>query len=156
MAFNDQELLHGAAILRLIESGHTWEVKHAASIHESAYIVLTDSMKSIVMFKLSKRTKSPWQFVFTPNEEQAVQVFHRDHCGCPIFFGLVCQKDGVCCVTERELDEVMPENGRISELYVSISRKRQSSYRMSGPSRTRLDRTIQAQSWPNRLFERAE
>ena len=76
---NDQEFLQGAAFLRLINYGSRVTSIHAPLIHPSMYLVETDSSKSAVLFKISKKPKSAWSFTLSSPEELALDTLHSKY-----------------------------------------------------------------------------
>ncbi len=61
---NDQEFLHGAAFLRLIDHGEQIKITHSSWIHPSIYLVDTGNSKSAILFEVSKKPKSDaiWEY----------------------------------------------------------------------------------------------
>ena len=51
---NDQEFLHGAAFLRLIDHGEQITIRHASWIHPSIYLIDTHSGKECGLNKVQK------------------------------------------------------------------------------------------------------
>lgn len=98
---SDQEFLHGAAFLRIIDSGHKVTIAHASDIHDSMYLVETDKNKSAVLFKISTKPKSSWSFNVTKQEELAIKKLHEEYSSFSVFIALICQKDGICCLSEK-------------------------------------------------------
>jgi hypothetical protein len=47
---NDQEFLHGAAFLKLINAGERITIAHLAEIHPSIYLISSDRNQSAVLF----------------------------------------------------------------------------------------------------------
>jgi hypothetical protein len=90
---NDQEFLYGAALLRLINYGSRITIIHASSIHPSLYLLETDSNKSAVFFKVSKKPKSAWSFTLSRQEESALDTLHSKYHKVSIFIALICHKD---------------------------------------------------------------
>ena len=94
----DQELLHGAALLRLIDSGVPVSICNATSIHPSAYVVEAEGRQTTLLLKLSTRKKSPWQFTFTEIEGAALAVLAKSYPHHERLLVFVCHLDGVCCL----------------------------------------------------------
>jgi hypothetical protein len=97
---NDKEFLHGAAFLRLINYGHRITINHAFLIHPTIYLIETDSSKSAILFKVSKKPKSAWSFTLSVREELALDTLHSKYPDVSVFIALICHKDGICCIAD--------------------------------------------------------
>jgi hypothetical protein len=150
---SDQEFLHGAAFLRMIDSGHKVTITHASHIHNSIYLIETDKNKSAVLFKVSTKPQSSWSFNLTKQEELAINKIHEEHPHFSVFIALICQKDGICCLSEEQFWSIMDKNSEINSRYISVSRQSHGSYHVSGPSRQKMDRTIPQKNWPDVLIK---
>jgi len=149
---SDQELLHGAALLKLIENFKTVQIQHGDQVHSSLYVINSGESEVAVLLKLSTRRKSPWQFTFSQQEENAVARFRRSRPDTALFFSLVCFKDGVCCVNYETLAQLTGHS--IALRSVGVSRPSGGSYHLSGPERQQLRRAIPQSDWPRALFQR--
>ncbi|MEH2212752.1 hypothetical protein [Nostoc sp.] len=149
---NDQEFLHGAAFLRLIDHGERLTITHASSIHSSIYIVETEISKSAILFKVSKKPKSAWSFTFSSQEELALDTLHSKYQGISVFLAFICHKDGICCISQQRLWSILDKNAGIAGQHTSVSRKTHGSYHISGPGRQQMDRTVPQNDWPRVLF----
>lgn len=149
---SDQEFLHGAAFLRLINYGNRTIITHASLIHPSLYLVDTENSKSAVLFKLSKKPKSAWSFNFSAQEESALITLHNKYPDIAVFIALICHKDGICCLAEAQLLSVLDENTGIGGQHISVSRRLHGSYHVSGPGRLPLERTVPQSNWPRIVF----
>jgi hypothetical protein len=104
---NDCEFLEGAAFVRLVNCGHRVTITSASEIHSSIYLIETDTHQSAVLFKHSKKLKSPWSFTFSSQEDDALKVLHSKHPKYLVFIAFICHKDGICCVSEERLKRVL-------------------------------------------------
>lgn len=145
---NDQEFLHGAAFLRLINYGSRITIIHASGIHPSLYILETDGSKSAVLFKVSKKPKSAWSFTLSSQEESALDTLQSKYRNISIFIALICHKDGVCCITKEQLWSVLNRNVGASGQHISVSRQPHGSYHVNGPDRQQMDQTVPQNNWP--------
>jgi hypothetical protein len=145
---NDQEFLHGAAFLRVINYGNKVTITHISWIHPSLYLVETDISKSGILFKLSKKPKSAWSFTFSAQEQSALISLHNKYPESSVFIALICHIDGICCLSEEQLLSVLEESAGISGQRVSVSRRLNGSYHVNGSSRRSLERTVPQSNWP--------
>ena len=153
---NDQEFLHGAAFLRLINYGSRITIIHASLIHPALYLLETDSSKLAVLFKVSKKPKSAWSFTLSRQEELALDTLHNKYPNVSIFIALICHKDGICCIAEEQLWSVLDKNAGIHGQHISVSRQPRGSYHVSGPGRQQMEQTIPQSDWPQIVFSNKE
>ncbi len=149
---NDQELLYGAAFLRLIEHGDRLTITHASWIHPSIYLVETDGSNSAVLFKVSKKPKSAWSFTLSSQEGLALDNLRIKYYNITVFFAFICHKDGICCISEERLWSILDKDIGIAGQHISVSRKTHGSYHISGPGRQQMDQTVPQNDWPRVLF----
>jgi hypothetical protein len=148
----DQELLHGAAMIRLLDAGEPVTVCRAADIHPSAYMVEAGDRCVALLLKLSTKKKSPWQFTFTEGESAALAALaeaYPDHERLLVF---VCHTDGVCCLPHDRLGELIEDQFAPAGQAISVARAERKSYRITGPGRLRLRGTIPVSDWPRIVF----
>ncbi len=146
---SDQEFLHGAAFLRLINLGQPVTVTHAASIHSSIYIVSSLTKLSGILFKVSTKSRSAWSFTFSDQEGKAISILKSKYPVIEFFAALVCHKDGVCCLSEEQLFEVFDSDSpTFAGQRISVSRKSHSSYHVNGAKRVRMEKTVPQNAWP--------
>jgi hypothetical protein len=149
---NDCEFLEGAAFIRLVNSGYRVAIAHASVIHSSIYLIETESSKSAVLFKHSKKPKSAWSFTLSSQEEDALQILHNKYPDFSVFIALICHRDGICCVSQERLMSVMDKNTSIASQHISVSRQPRGSYYVSGPGRQQMIQTIPQSDWPRIIF----
>jgi hypothetical protein len=153
---NDQEFLYGAALLRLINYGSRITIIHTSSIHPSLYLLETDSNKSAVLFKVSKKPKSAWSFTLSSQEESALATLHSKYPKVSIFIALICHKDGICCIAEERLRSVLDTDTGVNGQHISVSRSTRGSYHVSGPGRQQMEQTVPQSDWPRVIFSNKE
>lgn len=153
---NDQEFLYGAAFLRLINYGYRITTTYASLIHPSIYLIETDSTKSAVLFKISKKPKSAWSFTLSTQEESALDTLHSKYPDVSVFIALICHKDGICCIAQERLWSVLDKNAGIGGQHISVSRQLHGSYHISGPGRQQMVRTVPQSDWPRVVLSNKE
>jgi hypothetical protein len=136
---NDCEFLEGAAFVRLVNYGCQVAIAHAFSIHSSIYLIETESTKSAVLFKHSKKPKSAWSFTLSSQEDDALGVVRSKYPDFLVFIAFICHRDGICCVSQERLMSVLDKD---------VSRQPRGSYYVSGPSRQQMIQTIPQSDWP--------
>ena len=151
---NDQEFLQGAAFLRLINFEDRITITHAVRIHTSIYLIQTALSKSAVLFKLSKKPKSAWSFTLSSQEKSALNTLHGRYPGVSVFIALICHKDGICCIAEERLWDVLDRNSSIIGYHISVSRRLNGSYHVNGPGRQQMSQTIPQSDWPRVVFSK--
>jgi hypothetical protein len=145
---NDQDFLHGAAFLRLINYGYRITLTHASAIHQSIYLVESDRSKSAILFKVSKKATSAWSFTLSAQEQSALTTLYDKYPDFLAFIALVCHKDGICCIAEDRFWSIVDRNADISVQHISVSRRPHGSYHVSGPGRQQMNQTVPQNDWP--------
>jgi hypothetical protein len=145
---NDCEFLEGAAFVRLVNYGQQVTITAASTIHSSTYLIETDTHQSAVLFKHSKRPKSPWSFTLSSQEDDALKVLHSKYSNYLVFIAFICHKDGICCVSKERLMSVIDTSKGIADQHISVSRKPRGSYYVSGPGRQQMLQTVPQSDWP--------
>ena len=153
---SDQEFLYGAALLKLINFGNKVTFVHYSYIHSSLYLIETDSIKSAVLFKLSKKPKSAWSFSFSDQEDIALKTVRDQHLNVLVFLALVCHKDGICCMALDRVLDILENRENISGQYISVSRRPRGRYHISGPGREQMERTVSQSDWPRIILSKSE
>ena len=151
---NDQELLQGAAFLRLVNYGNQITITHASWIHHSIYLVETDSIQSAVLFKLSKKPKSAWSFTLSSQEESALDTLHSKYPAVSVFIAFICHKDGICCIPEERLWSVLDKNIDIIGYHISVSRRLNGSYHVSASGRQPMNQAVPQSDWLRVIFSK--
>jgi len=145
---SDQEFLHGAAFLRLINLGKPITVTHTSSIHSSTYIVRSPTKLSGILFKISTKSRSAWSFTFSIQEDVAINTLKSKYKDISFFAALICHKDGICCLSESQLISVFDsDTPTFAGQRISVSRKSGSSYHVNGAKRVRMERTVPLIAW---------
>src|SRR5207248_497161 len=146
------ELLHGAALLRLLDAGVQVSVCKAADVHSSAYVVEAGERRVALLLKYSTKKKSPWQFTFTEGEAAALAALAESYPDHERLLLLVCHLDGVCCLPHDRLGELIEDPLAPAGQAISVSRTEGTSYRITGPGRLRMRGTIPVSDWPRCVF----
>ena len=146
---SDQEFLHGAAFLRLMNIAQPITVTHVSSIHTSIYIVKSLTKLSGILFKVSTKPRSAWAFSFSAQEDTAINMLKSKYPDINFFTAFVCHKDGICCLSEAQLFAVFDSDRPIfTGQRISVARKSSGSYHISGAKKVRMEKTVSQNSWP--------
>jgi hypothetical protein len=151
---SETELLHGAALHKLVRGLGRVTIESLGEIHPSLYLVQGIPICAGVLLKIcTKGQRHPprWQFVLTPNELGAVRQFRKERPRCSVFFALVCRDDGVCCVPENDAYRLIGGGSGVRNPFLSVSRPTGGSYHVRGPQRTELGHAIPQSDWPGAL-----
>lgn len=152
-----QDMLHGGALVHLVRGLRSVSLESLADLHPSLYFARGASWGgAAILLKQStkeKRARSRWGFSFTENEEGALRTFRRRHPKSRAFVGLVCRDDGVCCIPERELRDLVDGAHSLAGRRVSVFRNAGGSYHLTGPGRVDHYRAVPQSDWPNALID---
>lgn len=150
MVIQDQEFLHGAAFLKIIQYRSKTSITHLSDIHQSLYLIQTLQTESIILFKISKKPTSAWSFTFSEQEESAL-IKLKTIARSKLFLALICHKDGICCFSEQQLQQVLNPNYRIAGQRIGISRKINCGYNVTGKDKNKLQKSVSQNNFP-RIF----
>ncbi len=148
---SDKDLLHGAALHELIVRGTCKRI----TLVDSSGVFLLEALSAscIAMLKYSTKPKSPWQFSFSLGDDELLGRLESKAHKSPLQLGMICNRDGVCALPVSELPEIGLRIGGLSGQSISVARPGRGSYRVSGPGRTRYNRTISKRGWSLILTE---
>ena len=153
-AFNDRALLIGASFAQLATTGRPVTIHQRPGLESCLFDIHSEGVTSSVLFKYSTRRKSPWYFSVTREQLDALSGRAPALPPSRRFFALVCHTDGVCLVSLDDFYEVVTVRRRDEQWGISVSRPQSSSYRVSGPGREVLERTVPRSRWTTEIFEK--
>lgn len=134
MAIRKQEFYEGAALHRLVRSGHVGRI-----LYEPPFFYLNGGL--VVLLKYSTKGRSPWGFTFTADEQKALRLTSDE--GRAII-GLVCGADGVAAFTYEEYQSIAAY--RKGALHVACYRSHGEHYEVIGPDGV-LARKVAPSAW---------
>lgn len=152
-AFNDRALLMGAALAQLAVTGRPVTIHERPGLERSLFDIGSNEALASVLFKYSTRRKSPWHFTVTREQLEALRGRAPTLPLSRRYFALVCHTDGVCLLSLEDLFEIVSIRRDETQWGLSVSRPQSAQYRVSGPGREALDRTIPRSRWTTELFE---
>jgi hypothetical protein len=138
MGIKKQEFYEGAAIHQLARGGGIAGVRY-----EAPFFTISDRL--VLLLKYSTRTRSPWGFTFTAEEQRLLETKAGK---AAIVIGLICGADGVAALPYTEYVEIAPRSA--SALHVSCYRYHRERYEVNGPAGT-LSRKLAPGDWPRIL-----
>lgn len=144
----DCEFLQGAAFIRLLNCGYRVAITPAFSIHPSIYLIETAIHQSAVLFKHSKKPKSSWSFTLSSQEEEALKNLRTKYPDFYSYIAFICHRDGICCVSEKQLMNILDTGTGFAGQHISVSRQTRCSYSVSGPGRQQMFQSIPQSDWP--------
>lgn len=147
----DQALLQGAAFYQLVDGCGTVALVKRRDIHDCAYTIEAGASTVGLLLKHSTRPRS-WPFTLSEAELRAIRALSSEVSDRRMFIGLVCGRDGVCCLSARELFSLIPAGSDGGNHQMRVRRPRGGRYRVTGPAGAELPYRIPVKAWPQRLF----
>lgn len=134
MAIKKQEFYEGAALHRLARTGEITSIRF-----EAPFFLL--NKKLLVLLKYSTRSRSPWGFTFTTDEQVLLQNRASEF---KTVIGLICGADGVAAFTyDAYLRVAAP---RKATVHIACYRQYGEHYEVNGPD-GRLDGKVAPSNW---------
>ena len=134
MAIKKQEFYEGAALHVLARSGGITSIRY-----DAPFFLLNERL--LVLFKYSTRSRSPWGFTFTSDE----QALLRTRAGrSNIVIGLICGSDGVAAFSYDSYRTIA--HSRQSAVHIACYRQHGKHYDVKGPDGP-LDEKVAPSLW---------
>jgi hypothetical protein len=145
MKIQEQDVYHGPALMQIVEDP-SFKALNRASKRYGHYLVNTDRH---VFTKYRRTKRSPWQFVFTPDELSAIStaISADGH----VFVCLVCGHSTICALTADEVAQVIDVTAT-SQQSIRVEVPSGGSCRVSG-SIGKLKKTVPHNSFPEKVFK---
>ncbi len=138
MAIKKQEFYEGAAIQLLARAGRIASIRYQAP-----FFLLNENL--LVLLKYSTKSRSPWGFTFTIDEQGILQERAAQQ---QVVIGLICGADGVAALAfDAYLSIAAP---RSSAIHISCYRQHNEHYEVNGPD-GRLNKKVAPSNW-QRIF----
>jgi hypothetical protein len=138
MAIAKQAFYEGAALHLVARTEDVLSIRY-----ETPFFVFNDRL--LALLKYSTRSRSPWGFTFTGDEQDLLRRKAFEH---RIVLGLVCGADGVAALPYEAYTQVVPLSK--SAIHISCYRQYGEYYGISGPMGT-LDTKVPPSAWQNIL-----
>ena len=139
MAIKKQEFYEGAALHLLARTGGITSIRYVPP-----FFLVNDQFR--VLLKYSTRSRSPWGFTFTIDEQTLLENTASAH---KTFIGLICGSDGIASFTYNDLRSVA--SPRKSAIHISCYREHHGQYEVNGPDGT-LNGRVALSDW-KRILE---
>lgn len=136
---------YGSALVRLIHDSRTYGVKLCRG--NNCYLI---NEKSYIYMKHSSKRISPWVFTFMP--EHMVEIASLCNQNKNSFVVLICNDDGVCCLSYDELAQVVFFGNIGQSKFVRVSRSPREKYAVSG-SDGKLKHKIGDNDFPGKALD---
>lgn len=134
MGLKRQEFYEGAALHLLVRGGYVRRVRYAPP-----FFLFNE--KVAVLLKYCAKSRSPWNFTFTPNEQEQLEAEATE---CQTEIGLICGSDGVAVVSyEAFASLIFPTSAAVR---IACYRVHGGHYDVSGPAGG-LTRKISPSRW---------
>lgn len=145
MKIQEQDIYHGPALMQIVEH-QSFKALNRASLHYGHYLVNTDRQ---VFVKYRKTRRSPWQFVFQPDELSAISTAMSSN--GRVFVCLVCGHTTICALNEDEVVQII-DLAATTQQSIRVEVPQGGSCRVSG-SKGKLKRVVPHNSFPTKIFE---
>ena len=140
------EFFHGVVFARILHGvQRSVEVSTFPTNSNSSYVL--DQAIGIYI-KYSSKRMTPWRFTFRQDHQDEINEM-RKQLGS-VFLILVCNDDGIVCLSYSELKQILDEQHDSLE-WVSATRRPREMYAIKG-SNGRLEFKIGANEFPAKLF----
>ena len=123
---NEFEVYHGSALCRIIHCDRVKSIMQYPSKTNSSYLV---NEEIGVYIKYSTKRMTPWNFTF--KKEHQDELYEMSQLLDRVFLILVCNKDGIACLSYEELKTILDDVHEEVE-WVSVRRRPRQKYRVSG------------------------
>jgi len=168
MSINQEEKLHGVAILRLLEEisikfpEARFSLGHGTSrssyvikgrlLRERRHLLISSKQVSVefsagLFIKTSRKRVSPWRYNFLIEHQDEVLEMKKLY--GEVFLIFVNGDDGIACIEFERLKQILDDNHEEQE-WVSISRKLNEAYRISGND-GKLEKPLPINSFPKMI-----
>lgn len=162
MPISQEELLHGAAILNIMEAlGKELPDKYFSikdlgqrnfySITSKRVATFTKGREvgAGLVIKTSAKRRTPWRYNFHRSHQEQIEELNTKF--GEAFILLVNGEDGIACLDYKALGEVLDEHFEEQE-WVSVRRKAGEFYRVAGNDGVK-DRKLAPNQFPNLIVE---
>lgn len=146
MIINYFKLYHGAALHYIIDSGERVTINNYKGGSNSSY-VLNDSIGLYI--KYSNKRLSPWQFSFA--KEHQDEILEMKDSYQEVFILLVCGRDGIVCLSFKELKVLLDDNHKEIET-ISVRRPQGKMYKVVGTD-GKLNYKISRSDFPEKVLQ---
>jgi len=126
MSIKEYEFFNGVVLNKLIRKGKPLNIDIFPSSSQNTFIL---DGKVGIYIKYSKKLTSPWRFTFLREHQEEFKIMSQ-LCSSS-FLILVCNKDGIVCIDNKTLKNILDDNHAEVE-WISASRLARESYSVKG------------------------
>lgn len=142
----DFEFFHGVVFARILHgTQRLLSVKPFQSASNASYVV-NDTIG--IYIKYSAKRMTPWHFTFKKEHQEEIELMKSSFKN--VFLVLVCNDDGVVCLSYSELKEIF-DNQHDPIEWISATRHNREMYSVKG-SNGELDFKIGQNDFPEKIF----
>ncbi len=145
MKIQEQDIYHGPALMQIVEHP-SFKALNKADTKYGHYSVNVDRR---LFVKYSSSAQTPWQFTFQRNDLRAIRGDIA--AGKDTFVCLVCGNVTICCLNERELQQLVGLASRAAQ-WIRVEVPPGGSQHVSG-TKGKLKLTIPHNSFPEKVLQ---
>lgn len=143
------EFFHGLVFARILHgTQRPLSLKPFKSASNSSYVV-NDTIG--IYIKYSSKRMTPWRFTFRKEHQDEVDLMKSSLKN--LYLLLVCNDDGVVCLSYAELKQILDDQHQPIE-WISATRHKREMYSVKG-SNGELDFKIGQNDFPGKIFSSA-
>jgi hypothetical protein len=140
------EFFHGVVFARILHGMQRLVSIRAFEPSSNASYVLDDKIG--IYIKYSSKRITPWRFTFSKDHGSEIESLKA---GVPrVFILLVCNDDGVVCLSYQELKQILNDPGDRFQ-WVSATRHKREMYSVRGSDGS-LEFKVGKKDFPEKLF----
>jgi hypothetical protein len=142
----DFEFYHGLVFARILHgTQRPLNLRPFQSVSNASYVV-NDTIG--IYIKYSSKRMTPWRFTFMKEHQEEIDLLKSNF--EKVFLVLVCNDDGVVCLSYAELKQIL-DNQHDPIEWISAKRHKREMYSVKG-SNGELDFKIGQGEFPGKLF----
>ena len=142
---NTSDFFHGAVLLKITNFRPVSLKKYQ---HNNSSYIVNDKIG--IYNKYSQKRISPWTFSFSEVHIEEIKIFKNDINN--LFIILVCNDNGICCLTFEELCLVLSIENQNFPKWIKASRLKGEKYAISG-SDGKLRYKIGNSDFPSKIYK---
>lgn len=146
MAIATSSFYHGIALYQLLRTNKEFLIQSFPTASDNSYSINNDIG---IHIRYSAKTRSPWIFNFTRQNQEELRIMQEMHKFTFIVF--VCGKDGITCMEYMELKKILDEYYEELE-WVKLARLSGESYTVTGKD-GKLDHKLRASDFPKKIID---
>lgn len=140
------EFYHGLVFARILHgTQRPLSIRPFSATSNSAYVV---SEKIGIYIKYSTKRMTPWRFTFRKEHQDEIELMKAQL--KEVFLLLVCNDDGIVCLTSEELGQILDDQHDPIE-WISATRHKREMYAVKG-SNGELGFKVGPNDFPEKMF----